>query len=365
MAFFNIPNVVIKGISACVPANVEAIKDYPLFSEIESDRMLPFFGLSKHHIADDNTCASDLCFVAAEKLLSGSGWDKNSIDCLIFVTEAPDYIFPATSCVLHNRLGLNRHCAAFDIPFGCSGWVYGLTVMGSLLQNGSIKRGLLLVGDTPTRASNKEDKSTFPFFGDAGTATLLEYEENAYGLRAELGTIEKDYNKIIMPEGGFRKRPTMESFVVLVDSEKGIRRRPIDTHMDGMDVFSMSTKQDPETIKTLLDKSGIDINQVDIFGFHQTNKFLMDRVVKRLKIEHQKVPSSLSEYANTSGASIPLTLITKNKQQLCNSKVNIVGCALGVGLSYGAVYFESNRIIVPDVIQYQNKYANVNNIKND
>ena len=136
------------------------------------------------------------------------------------------------------------------------------------------------------------------------------------------------------------------------DSESGIKRRAIDTHMDGMDVFSISTKQDPESINAVLSKSNIDINNVDIFGFHQTNKFLMDRVVKRMGIDPAKVPYSLIEYANTSGASIPLTLVTERRNQLTTSKMNIIGCALGVGLSFGAVYFECENIIVPNLIIY-------------
>ncbi len=350
MAYFKIPNVAVRGISVCVPSKVEKIEDYALFSEAEKARMLPFFGLDRHRVAEDNVCASDMCFEAAEKIIEQLNWAKESIDLLVFVTPAPDYIFPSTSCILHNRLGLNRECAAFDIPFGCSGWVYGMTVVGNMLSAGTIKRAILLVGDTPTHAASKQDKSVYPFFGDAGSATAIEYEEGAFGFRSELGTIEKDWNKIMLPAGGFRNPVTADS-LTLVEEGPGITRSQLNTHMDGMDVFSLSTSQDPISVNSLLEKSGINIDDVDCFGFHQTNAFLMNRVCKRLKLDKEKVPYSLSEYANTSGASIPLTLVTERAESLRSEKMKIATCALGVGLSYGAVYLETDNIVVPELIE--------------
>ena len=121
--------------------------------------------------------------------------------------------------------------------------------------------------------------------------------------------------------------------------------------MDGMDVFSLSTTQDPISVNSLLEKSGINIDDVDCFGFHQTNAFLMNRVCKRLKLNQEKVPYSLNEFANTSGASIPLTLVTERAKRLKNEKMRIAACALGVGLSYGAIYFETDNIVVPQLVE--------------
>lgn len=350
MAYFEIKNVKVTGMSLCVPKNVESMSDYPLFSEAEVARMLPFFGLDKHRVASDDVCASDLCFEAAEKLLSEMNIDKDSIDMVVCVTPAPDYLFPATACVLHNRLGLKRDCAAFDVPFGCTGWVYGMAVAGNMMSSGTIKRALLLVGDTPSRAANKNDKSTYPFFGDGGSATVLEYEDGAYGIRAELGTIETGYDKIIMPHGGFRHPASLESHNVTEDLP-GVNRSMLDTHMDGTDVFSLSTNQDPASIRTVLEKANIDIEDIDCFAFHQTNKFLMDRVVKKMKINPDKVPYSLTDFGNTSATAIPLTLITQRREQLVKDPMKIVACALGVGMSYGALYFETEGIYAPEMIE--------------
>lgn len=350
MAYFNIPNVTIKGISLCVPSNVQHICDYPLFADVEKERMLPFFGLSDHHIAPETLCASDMCYEAAEKLLAEASWNKDSIDCLVVSTSAPDYIFPATACLLHNRLGLRKACAAFDVPFGCTGWVYAITILANMMTAGTIKRGLLLVGDTPTRAANEKDKTTYPFFSDSGTAVLLEYEEGAFGIRSVLGTIETGCESIISPGFGFRNPLTPES---LVEKEEGpgITRRLIDTHFEGTDVFAMSTNQDPETINELLSKSNITFDSVDCFVLHQTNKFLMDRIVKKMKLPKEKFPYSLKEFGNTGGSSIPLTLVAERREELKNTKMRNVGCALGVGISYGAVCFETQKIVVPEIIE--------------
>ena len=349
MAYISIPNVSIKGVSLCAPKNVESIKDYELFSQAEKDRMLPFFGLDRHHVASEDICASDMCFEAAEALLKESNWEKESIDCLVVSTAAPDYIFPATACVLHNRLGLKKSCAAFDIPFGCSGWVYSFTVLASMMTSGTIKRGLLLIGDTPTRAANRRDKSAYPFFSDTGTAMLVEYEEGAVGIKAELGTFETGCDSIIMPHGGFRHPATPESFIEK-EELPGVFRSMMNTHTEGTDVFSLSTNQDPLTIKNLLSSAGIEMEAIDYFAFHQTNKFLMDRVIKKMKIAKEKAPYSLEEFGNTGGCAIPLTLVTQMADDLRNKHLNIVGCALGVGISFGAVYFETNNLVIPEVV---------------
>ena len=119
-----------------------------------------------------------------------------------------------------------------------------------------------------------------------------------------------------------------------------------------MDVFSLSTKQDPISIKTVLEKSNVSIDDIDCFAFHQTNLFLSERVRKIMKIDASKVPYSLKDFANTSSASIPLTLVTERREELKSHPMKIVGCALGVGLSYGACYFEPEKIIVPELIEY-------------
>lgn len=350
MALLRYNNISIKGISACVPKNEEAIADYPYFAEAEKERMLPFFGLSRRRVAPADMCASDMCIAAAKDLLEHLNWDKSTVDCLVMVTAAPDYIFPPTSCVVHNRLGLPNDCCSFDIPTGCPGWVYGLTVLGGMMSNGSIKRALLLTGDTPTRFANPKDKSVYPFFGDAGAATAIEYTKDTPGIVAYLGTLGNSYDKIICPAGGARHIADTDSLIE-IEETPGVIRQQINTHMEGMDVFSLSTKQDPYAIETLLNAMNKTKDDIDLFDFHITNNFLLNRVIKKIGIEKDRVPYNIENFGNVSCASIPINLVTLETERLRNEKLRHIGCALGVGITFGSIYFETNKLIVPQLIE--------------
>ena len=180
MAFVEIKNVAIKGISACVPKSV--VDNSTVYDKKWTgyENFVNTTGIAKHRNSPDDVCSSDLCVEAAEKLLADLAWEKSEVEALVFVTQTPDfYNVPATSCLLQERLGLSKNCYTLDISLGCSGWVYAMTVIGSLMQTGTIKKGLLLAGDTPSKFCSEDDKSTFPLFGDAGTATALEFQKNA------------------------------------------------------------------------------------------------------------------------------------------------------------------------------------------
>ena len=152
------------------------------------DGFIESTGIKARRRSSADTTASDLCYHAAETLIEQLGWDKSEIEALVFVSQTPDNILPATSCILQQRLGLSKECYTIDISLGCSGWVYAISVLAALLQNGTIKKGLLLAGDTVTKICSPEDKSTYPLFGDAGTATALEYSPDANGMRFNFNT---------------------------------------------------------------------------------------------------------------------------------------------------------------------------------
>ena len=175
MAHQIIENVRISGIVTCVPGNIEENISLPFFKDGEAEKVIASTGIERRRICDSQVTTSDLCFKAANQLIDQLQWDRNDIDCLIFVSQTPDYKLPSTSCILQNRLGLSVSCCCFDISYGCSGWVYGLSVISSILSTGQMKKGLLLVGDTPSKFKSRKDKTSWPLFGDAGTATALEF----------------------------------------------------------------------------------------------------------------------------------------------------------------------------------------------
>ena len=183
MPFFNIENVKMVGVSACVPKNIEDNISYPYFAEGEAERVIASTGIKQRRIANSETTSSDLCFEAADKLLEELKWNREEVGCLIYVSQTPDYILPATSCILQKRLGLSQNCLVLDLSIGCPGWIYGMNMISSLMSHGSIVKGLLLVGETPSKYKSYKDKSSWPLFGDAGTATALEFDKQAEPLQ--------------------------------------------------------------------------------------------------------------------------------------------------------------------------------------
>lgn len=349
MALFDVQNVAIKGVAACVPARREENASLALFSGDEAEKFSSSTGVYFRRLVDKNTTTSDLCFHAAEKLVQDLGWEKSSIDCLIFVTQTPDYRLPATSCILQDRLGLSRETYAIDISLGCSGWIYGLCTLGKVLSP-QMKRGLLLVGDTTTKEASKEDKSSYPLFGDAGTATALEFDETNGALHFHVATDGSGYEAIIVPEGGSRNPVTPESFIYYQAGE-GIRRNRLHAILNGMDVFTFGITKAPQSVNKLLEAHAIAREDVDYFLFHQANLFMNEKIRKKLKLREDQVPYSLRDFGNTSSATIPLTMVTQMQDALKTRHLRNVGCGFGVGLSWGTVYFETNGIVCPDLIE--------------
>lgn len=351
MAFLEIRNVSIKGIAACVPKSiVDNAQDYPQkWPGYES--FVAATGIAKHRNSSDGICSSDLCVKASEHLISELEWDKSEIDALIFVSQTPDYLnVPATSCLLQERLGLSSNCYTLDIALGCSGWVYAMSVISALMQSGSIKKGLLLAGDTPSKFCSKEDKSTFPLFGDAGTATALEYSPGADPVRFAMQTDGSGYQTIIINAGGYRVPVTNDSFEIK-DRGDGKKRCDLNVEMDGESVFTFGISKAPKVIKSLAEHFSIDLNAIDIFTFHQANLFMNEKIRNKLKIEASKVPYSMQEYGNTSCASIPLTLVTRCAEELKSKRVRHIACGFGVGLSWGAMSFVTDSIVVPRILE--------------
>lgn len=350
MAFLHVPNVGIKGISACVPKDILENKQYSGFASDEADNIIAAIGIERHRIAGKDVCSSDLCFHAAEKLINELNWVKSDIDCLVFVSQTPDYILPATSCLLQKRLGLKEEVIAFDIALGCSGWIYGSQVLSSLLSHGYLKKGLLLVGDTTLKFCSPEDKSTFPLFGDAGTVTALEYDDSDPGFKFHTATDGNGYEAIFIPDGGFRNQVSDSSFN-MVEIKPGIKRNRLQVILDGMNVLTFSITRAPESINMLSEKFNIDLRQIDYFLLHQANKFINERIRNKLKLPVEKVPYSLKNYGNTGPGTIPLTMVTEISQDLRNSRRNIIASGFGVGLSWGSVQFFTENIVCPEIIE--------------
>jgi len=350
MALFAINNVSVRGIASCVPKDRVKNEDYPLFSPEEFAKLSKSTGIFERRKADANTTSSDLCYHAAEKLISKLGWEKESIDVLLFVSQTPDYMLPATSCILQNRLGLSIDTYAMDISMGCSGWIYGFSTIAQLLTHGGMKRGLLLTGETTLKLVSEYDKSAYPLFGDAGTVTAVEFDVNARTTYFHLQTDGGGYKAILTPDGGFRN-PTSEKSLIYEDIGEGIRLNRLHNRLNGMDVFAFGLLRAPQTVDKILEYVPIQREDIDYYLFHQANLYMNEKIRKKLKLKEEQVPYSLRDFGNTSSATIPLTMTTQLSEQLQHNTTKLIACAFGVGLSWGTVYFETNNIICPKLIE--------------
>lgn len=336
MATFSIKNIAIKGISGCVPKKKSLNRDLTLMSIEEIEKFIDATGVEERRVVDENSCTSDLCFYAAEKLISDLKWDKEEIEILVFVSQTADYILPVTSAILQDRLGLSKECIAFDVPLGCSGYVYGISIISSMMNATGLKKGLLLAGDTISKIVSNNDKSTLPLFGDAGSATAFEYDINADKMYFELGTDGGGKDTIIVKDGGSRNKTNENSFEY-IEYEKGIKRNSCQLVLEGMDVFSFGISQAPKSINTLLEKFELEKDTIDFFVFHQANLMMNKMIVKKLKLPNEKVPYSLKKFGNTSSATIPITIVSELKEKVLNKEANILMCGFGVGLSWGSM----------------------------
>jgi 3-oxoacyl-[acyl-carrier-protein] synthase-3 len=331
-----------------VPKATESNFEYDRISEQERNLLVKTTGVAQRHIATEGQTTSDLCYSSAEELISRLNWNRSEIDLVVFVSQSPDYFLPATSIVLQGKLGLSKNVAAFDISLGCSGYVYGLSVVGSMMNTGGFRKALLLAGDISTCGITPKDKSTWPLFGDAGTATAIEYDVESktyFDLQSD-GT---GYEAIIIPDGGLRN-PLSDKTFIDEEAEPGVIRNRRNLWLNGLDVFNFSTREAPQSVNALLKFCGVGTDHPDYFILHQANKLMLETIRKKLKLPAEKVPYSLAEYGNTSSASIPLTIVSQ-LSGITDSPQKWVFAGFGVGLSWASAYTETKNIVCPPVIQ--------------
>lgn len=335
MARGKLEHLGIKGIVAALPDHkAETIAGADKFGRSTVEKLIETTGVQSTYRVLPKQTASDLCFVAAEKVLDKLGWEKDSIDILIFVSHAPDYDRPATACVLQGRLGLGMDCLAFDIGLGCSGFVYGLTTIGTYMQHPGIKRGLLLTGDMSSQAVNPETTNNL-LFGDCGCAIALEREVSGQPIEFLLRTDGGRYKDLLAPGGGYRHQERQDKFV----------------YMEGNNVFSFSITDVVKTIKEFMNDRNITDEKIDLFVLHQANAMIMKAIAKKCRVSQEKLQLSIYEYGNTVSSSIPLAIVDAfEKRNFSNEQIRILASGFGLGLSWGAIDFCINRGIYIDKI---------------
>ncbi len=351
MPFLTYNNIGISGISACVPKKNVSNQNLeePLTGKL-LDKTIKTTGIFNRRIADKNICASDLCYESAKELIHEMEIDKNSIDFVIFVTQTPDYILPATAPILQHRLGLKQSIGAFVVNLGCSGYVYGLSIAFAYASLENINRVLLLSGDTPSKFVSPKDKTTGILFGDGGSATIIEKKKNSGKSHFSLNSDGAGHNALKINAGAYRCPSTPETLEQVQHDDGSIRNEEQLT-MDGASIFNFTIRQIPKDIKALLEYSETTLDEIDYIFFHQANKFITDHLTKKLKYPIEQVPYSLKEFGNTSCLSIPLTIATQIETNRDKDAKKIILSGFGVGLSWATAIINLKNCCITKIIE--------------
>lgn len=346
MAILQYEGVGITALSAAVPRTVINNYEYTEYFPAEQVKeVVDKVGIYERRFADEDTCSSDLCFAAAEKLLNDNAIDRSEIDLLVFISQTPDYRMPATSILLQHRLGLSQSCVAFDINLGCAAFCYGLSVVYGMMQSGNIRKALLLDGETRSKVYSPKDRRSAFIFGDAGAAALIERNEKFGKSWFSLNSDGSRGDLIMIKGGGYRHPSSMETLTERVVDEYGNIRSDEQGYMRGGDVFKFVIVEIPRDIKKTLSIAGLTKDDLDYYVFHQANNFINSYIAKKMKLDTEKIPSTIAKFGNTSSVSVPLTIVSELRDKLDGQK-NLLLSAFGVGMCWatGIVPFVDCRI---------------------
>ncbi len=331
-----INNISIRAIGSYLPEeSFEMSSLAENYGEKEVDNIIRATGVERVRIAACDETSSDMCYKAAEYLLVQEGIDRSEIDGVVFVSQTTDYILPATSIILQDRLHLSKETVCIDIHYGCSGFIYGLYQAALWISSGACKNVLVLAGDTTSRMIHPLDRSLKMVFGDAGTATLVSAGTKQIGI--SLCSDGSGYDRLIVPAGGFRMPVSDITNKIEFDIDKNGRTLE-NLYMDGMAIFNFAISNVHKNIQGLLDYVGWDKNDINMFALHQANYFMVNYIRKRLKVEESKVPINVQNVGNTGPATIPLLFSELVPEPENVQKVIMSG--FGVGLSWGSIAVE-------------------------
>lgn len=301
------------------------------FPEWSAEKVAKKVGIIVRHLSADNETATDMACKAAEKLFAENPKVKEQVDFLLLCSQSVDYKLPSSSCILQDRLGLSKKCGAFDFNLGCSGYEYGLAVAKGLIVSGIANNVLLLTAETYTKYIHPEDKGNQTIFGDAATASLISTEGFAEIGEFVLGTDGSGAKNLIVKTGGSRNSEKTGNQSI---DENGNIQWDDYLFMDGGAVFNFTSDVVPPMIEGLLAKENMVQDDVDLWIFHQANKYMINYLRKLMMIDKDKFYIFMEKVGNTVSSTVPLAIAEAMKEDKLHGKVLLAG--FGVGLSWGA-----------------------------
>jgi 3-oxoacyl-[acyl-carrier-protein] synthase-3 len=317
----------ISALGCYVPPGVLTNQDLERLVDTTNEWILTRTGISERHIAEPGIATSDLALEAAKIALEQRGIDATSIDAIIVCTVTPDMFFPATACLVQDRLGA-KGAWGFDLVSGCAGFVYGLTTGAHLVMAGTHKKVLVIGADTMSRIIDYTDRATCVLFGDGAGAMLIEATdvegEGFIGFLNEIDGSGGDYLK--MPAGGSRMPSTAETVAARLHYVK----------QDGQQVFKYAVRKMFECSRDLLEKNGLSAKDVKLMIPHQANRRIITAVAERLGMSCDQVVINIDRYGNTTGGTIPLATRDAIAEGRLKKGDLVMFATVGTGFAVGA-----------------------------
>lgn len=344
MTVARVDNVTVLGIAGSIPKQIVDSSTYMrLFSDEKGfDRVFKSTGIRERRVLTNDKGSLELAIAAANHLLAQLEIDRCEIDIVINVSQTTNFRQPGNAPLLQNALGLSNNVAAFDINIGCAGFIYGMSVAASMLNALKVRKVLLVVAEVPTRMVSPEDKVTAHLFGDAGSALLIERDDQASPMYLSLHT-DGSGSEYLNIKGGGYLFPSSRETVTLTERSDGTRRAAEHLYMDGLEVFKFTLREVISDVEDLMRFANLDLGQISHLVLHQANKMILDHLCKKLGIEETKVLTSIERFGNTSSASIPLTLafcLSNNDKKSNLVRGLTILSGYGSGLSWGSMIMD-------------------------
>lgn len=350
---FQFKNKKISGILTVLPQHIEKFDDGMAnyhFTEKQSQKLKRIMGYDEKRIAPKGVCSSDLCEFGVNYLFEKNMVKREEVDALIMVTQSPDYFMPATSNILHGKLGLKEDCICLDITQGCCGFIIGLIQSFMLLEQKNVHKVLLLNADVLSCKVSARDRNSHPLIGDGASVTILEKSDKNEEIFADIKFDGKNSLCLNIPAGGFRMPSTPET-AVMHEDEAGNFRSLDNLVMKGDAVFNFVLHKVPVQIETLLASLNLTKNDIDYFMCHQPNKFMLEKLADKLGVSYDKLPNNIVEkFGNASGVTIPTNICYNLKNE--NRPLKLCLSGFGVGLTWAAMVLDLSDTVFLEMIEY-------------
>jgi 3-oxoacyl-[acyl-carrier-protein] synthase-3 len=333
-------NAFLSAIEYHVPEQVLTNTDLAaLYPDWTAERIEQKLGIVQRHIAAEGECSSDLGVKAAEKLFASGACAAKDIDFILFCTQSPDYFLPTTACLMQHRLGIPDTAGALDYNLGCSGYIYGLSLAKGLVETGQCKNLLLITAETYSKFMHPQDKSVRTVFGDAAAASLIQARTVSESLACPdigpfvVGTDGRGANNLIV-EAGAARTPKATNQVSM--DENGNPKSDAALYMNGGEIFTFTLDRVPQTVVELLAKSGLRVEDIDLFIFHQANKYILDFLRKACRLPPEKFYIGMRQFGNTVSSTLPIALKNAANEGVLHAGARVMLVGFGVGYSWGA-----------------------------